>query len=514
MTHQTLHRQVARVATILAIATAALLPAYSQTPKNPAEKFVLDQLKLTGAADLSGQPEKNLHHEFVEALIANAHSGISITGATIDGTLSINNTTLAFPLTFQTCKMPDGFDLESNAFARDFTLSDCEIGSEENDSKAQALFISSTFAGAVILDGSKFHNGVDFTDTQIGGQLYSSCVHFTSPTDQADFDSTRIQGQALFQKSHFHSTLNFKNAQLFYLDIESAPDDDPCPNKSVENGVDLDLNQAHIEHGLTLKGLHLSLTGGLLDVEGKAKIRQITPRNPDKYSLDLSHSHFQSLCIESPESMTNRDLAIGVLLYGISFDWIAVLSKDDPNIDGFSCDDDNLPPLNIHTPSGRRLLDLFKNSQSAGPTPYLQLEAFLQRVGNDEDADETYFQMRREQRRSFSWYRQAIDWILDVSVRYGRRPMRASFPWIVLFGIGVYLFWSKDKMEKENGSTDDWYCPIWYSLDLISPVDLGIATKWRPGPAHPNLRAYAQIHRIAGWILIPLIAAAATGFIK
>jgi len=85
---------------------------------------------------------------------------------------------------------------------------------------------------------------------------------------------------------------------------------------------------------------------------------------------------------------------------------------------------------------------------------------------------------------------------------------------LILFAVGVWLFWSKEKMVPDDDSTDEWYNPFWYSLDLLSPVDLGISKKWRPGPAHPNRRTYAQIHRIAGWIIIPLIAAAITGIIK
>jgi hypothetical protein len=69
-------------------------------------------------------------------------------------------------------------------------------------------------------------------------------------------------------------------------------------------------------------------------------------------------------------------------------------------------------------------------------------------------------------------------------------------------------------MEPEDKSTDLWYNPFWYSLDLFSPIDLGMAKKWRPKKLYPEVRGYGQVHRLLGWILIPLIVAAITGIIK
>jgi hypothetical protein len=68
-------------------------------------------------------------------------------------------------------------------------------------------------------------------------------------------------------------------------------------------------------------------------------------------------------------------------------------------------------------------------------------------------------------------------------------------------------------MEPEDSDcTDTWYNPFWFSLDLLSPIDLGVSKRWRA--KHPILRNYSQMHRVAGWILIPLIVAAITGIIK
>jgi hypothetical protein len=50
-----------------------------------------------------------------------------------------------------------------------------------------------------------------------------------------------------------------------------------------------------------------------------------------------------------------------------------------------------------------------------------------------------------------------------------------------------------------------------YSLDEFVPVDLQIAKLCRPAPGWRQL--YSAIHIIAGWILIPLLVAAVTGFL-
>ena len=55
---------------------------------------------------------------------------------------------------------------------------------------------------------------------------------------------------------------------------------------------------------------------------------------------------------------------------------------------------------------------------------------------------------------------------------------------------------------------------FWYSLDVFAPaIELGVDKAWQPDTKFTLGKNYAYIHRIAGWILVPLILAALTGII-
>ena len=82
---------------------------------------------------------------------------------------------------------------------------------------------------------------------------------------------------------------------------------------------------------------------------------------------------------------------------------------------------------------------------------------------------------------------------------------------LALVVLGTFVF-RRDQMTQEEKSSDNWYRSNWFSLDLLSPVHLGVSKKWRPND--DKLRDYAQIHRVAGSVLIPLIVAAITRLIK
>ena len=90
-----------------------------------------------------------------------------------------------------------------------------------------------------------------------------------------------------------------------------------------------------------------------------------------------------------------------------------------------------------------------------------------------------------------------------------------------LWGLGIILFGSlvfrHRYMEAQDPSKPvRLYNPFWYSLDLFAPViDLQTASAWKPtrhGPAF--LHHDSRLHRILGWILVPIGAAAVTGLTK
>ncbi len=70
-----------------------------------------------------------------------------------------------------------------------------------------------------------------------------------------------------------------------------------------------------------------------------------------------------------------------------------------------------------------------------------------------------------------------------------------------------------EPQQPEDASRS--YNALWYSLDLFLPlIDLQAASAWQPKQDRRFARNYMRVHRIFGWILIPVGLAAFTGIIK
>ncbi|WP_143074335.1 hypothetical protein [Nitrosomonas sp. Nm166] len=67
-------------------------------------------------------------------------------------------------------------------------------------------------------------------------------------------------------------------------------------------------------------------------------------------------------------------------------------------------------------------------------------------------------------------------------------------------------------VSLDNHMLDRFFSRFAYSVDQFVPVDLEIAKHCHPAPGWRQ--AYNAFHILAGWILIPLVVAAATGFLN
>lgn len=488
----------------LALLSAAFVtqgPASAgQVAPTPAEQFVLQHLKTRGEADFneSDLKERTISHEFLEGLITGPATisaisayGINLSNANIQGELNITNMSIPFPLRFAKCKFDGGIDFSYDTFAHDLTITESEVGHStkgRSEPGTNALFIGTKVDGTLNLDGTYFYSAVNLTYAEIGSEFLSDDVHYES-AEGADFDSLKTNAPLFFRKSHFAGRLNLTDAELFSLEIEDAL---PAPSSSSDpmGTMSLEINQAHIKHGFEMKNVSLALfQAGFMDVEGPTDFDNVVPLG----RVDLNHSHFQNLTISGFDQWLKRGVAAREFrLDGLSFDGIEI-----PNA-----------PVD---PSAMRMLTLI-DSCAYSPQPYLELERFLRTHGSPDKADETYIDMRRRERERLSFWKKPFDWMLDVLVGYGRRPWRSGFFALFLVCVGAVIF-RKSRMEHDDEKcTDGWYNPFWFSLDLLSPIDLGVSKRWRAKSS--LLRNYAQIHRVAGWVLIPLIAAAITGIIK
>jgi len=485
---------------LLAGAIANAPAAFGQVAKTPAEKFVLEHLKIKGEADLEESPlkenERVLRHEFLEEFITSTHPnaaivayGINISNVTVHGQLNVNNATIAFPLRFAKCKFEGGIDFSYDKFAHDLSLDHSVIGIKDmNANTSSALFLGMKVEDALNLHGTYFYSTVNFTYAEIGSELLSDEVHYESPED-ADFDSLKAKAPVFFRKCHFAGKLNLSDGDLFSLQLEgSLPlgqnSSDPLGN------IDLEINQAQIRHGFEVKNVALSrLQAGFVDMEGPTDLENVVPVG----HVDLNHSHFQDLTITGFDQWLQRGV-----------------KTRDFRLEGLTFDGIELPQYQVE-PSAIRMLALIDSSPYS-PQPYLELERYLRAHGNPDEADDVYIDMRRRGRAQLYFLQRPFDLMLDLLVGYGRRPWRSGLAALLLILVGALIFRRQCMEHDDEKCSDEWYNPFWFSLDLLSPIDLGVSKRWRAKDY--RLRNYAQVHRVAGWILIPLIAAAITGIIK
>jgi hypothetical protein len=483
------------LAPIVAMVIAPALKAGQDVPLTPVEQFVVAELKAGREADLSHRPRKDriLTHEFVEKLITGGfpdpeiqRRGVSIIYATIKQPLEVSSTTVPFRVWLKSCEFERGIDFSYTRFARDLSFEGSRFGkpfseakSISDDNDVQAFFVGMRADGTANFSHTVFNVPADFTYAQFGTDLIFDDVDSEA---HADLDELTVRGPVFFRGDRFAGGLDLADADLFELFLEN-------PRSKVE----LNLSQTHIQRGASLKNVELSSwKAGSLIANGLVRLDRVTSSG----LVDLAHSHFQNLTLTGFEEWLK--LKPGMLnLEGISFDTLDIDSS-------------------IVDPPAARMLELI-NSESCpfSPQPYLELERFLRAHGNVEKADEVYIDMRRRQRQRLSWINRPWDFLLDVMLGYGKETWRTVVCAAVIIMVGAFVF-APNKMEWNNPKeTQRTYNRFWYSLDEFAPViDLGLAKNWG---AIQNSRCtcyYARFHKIAGWILLPLVIGAITGIVK
>lgn len=151
------------------------------------------------------------------------------------------------------------------------------------------------------------------------------------------------------------------------------------------------------------------------------------------------------------------------------------------------------------------------------PGFYSHTEAYLRKIGNTSEADELFIaQKQRERKERLGGLPWLTNLFLDLVVGYGRKPQRALYLGLLIIALGCVVFLRKQGMTQRSNKVETApYNPFWYSLDLFAPViDLQAASNWMPEQNRWFARNYVHVHRIFGWILVPIGIAAWTGILK
>ncbi|HVA83728.1 MAG TPA: hypothetical protein VNF28_02405 [Candidatus Binataceae bacterium] len=454
-------------------------------------------------------PARTIRAELIRWLVADPQarpfvhpSGIGIGGAKIGGELDLSYLTLNAPLTIINSAIPDGIDfsfahLQGLDLSRDVTgpltgdratiTGDVQLtGGKYGPVSGDRV----TIAGDLLLTGGDF-GPVSLFRAEIGGSLDCSGGRFVGGADPLSIVEATIRGDASFN------------------------------NGFTTNGV-VDLTLAQIGRGLSFKDAHFIGTG-------------VNGLNADRATID--GTFYWDSIVPTPGTELNLTDARTASLWDDAASWPATGNLF---IDDFVYGDISGGPSDAQS----RLRWLARQPSGYRPQPYGQLAKVMRERGSDIGAVDVMMakeDARRDQ-SGLGWSARLWSSVLDVTIGYGYRPMRALW-WIFSFvALGSMLFgWGYRERAitptepaayeafVQSGEPPRHYPPfnaVVYSLENFLPVvDLHQGTYWRPNPRHGAggrvralsgtlLRWYLWVHILAGWIITPLLAAGLSGLVR
>ena len=408
-------------------------------------------------------------------------SGIGFGGAAVTGQLDFSYLTLSWPLTILGSAIPDGLD---------FSFAHLPALDLSRDVTGPIMGDRSIIDGDLLLTGGNY-GPTSLYRTEIDGSFDCSGAEFLRGDDPLSVIEATIKGDVSFHTGF------------------------------TTNGV-VDLRLAQIGRGLSFNHARFIGTGenGLnaqrARIEGTFYWVDIT-RTP-RTMLDLSNARAAALWDDASSWPAPGRLSIDDFVYG--------------DIMGGPTDARSRLDWIARQPGGFR------------PQPYGQLARVMRERGSDIGAVDVMIAKEQARRHVGGLGLGERIWnvLLEVTIGYGFRPMRAIW-WIFFFvALGAALFaWGyreRTITPTESAAYDCFvrsgepplhYPPfnaLVYSLENFLPVvDLHQGTYWRPNPRHGSggrvralsgtvLRWYLWVHILAGWIITPLLAAGLTGLVR
>jgi len=476
-------------------------------------------------------------------------------GATIKGTAMFENAEFGVdvffensvfekPVNFKNFKVGNFAYFEGTIF-NDKT--DFESGTVERD----AHFAKALFNGNANFKSIKVGNLADFQ-----GAVFNGDAIFESGIVERDayFSNAAFNGDAYFDYftsgrfMDFVGTTFNKKISFTYTVVGWPYFKDAIFN----GGVDFEGMQASNDFDLTGAAYNYSkepFTVYLASVDGRVLFEGFTA----PAGLSLEHNHFGDLEIIGQENQqykiidmtatkidgdmivqsveTFEFLAEGVTVADSTiFDNVSVATKldmsnasigfftigqfawpnnpDSFNLLGMTYNDIGLVDDELDDKTWAVLLKMIEQS-TYSPQAYRTLEQFLTEKGHpDWAADVEFSRKHRERdqiltRYSGPWFWSSFLWLFSG---YGQRPQFA-FGWSALvIIIGTIVFRREEDMViLDDSDAKPPYNPVLYSFALFLPyIDLEIASKWDPKPDRKFAGLYKHIHRLLGWILMPI----------
>jgi len=423
--------------------------------------------------------------------------GLRLSGAIISGALDLEGCRLPFDVRLADCRFESALVLRSSTL--ETLLLD---GSTLPGLLAEKL----TARGGVYLRGASIEGPADLRGAQIGGGLIADGASITRPGDDAlAADGIDVRGGMLLRGAIIHGAIAIVGGRLGGdFDASGAelvnPGRDVLRAEGLETRGDVLLRRARVTGCIVLTGARVSgdvdLGGGgfaapgadalLLNrakVEGALMMREGATIDG---LLNLNGTSVDAV-VDTPESWpATGDIALNRFIYkgflaapsaaAVRLDW---LSRQAPERWG----------------------------EDFWPQPYEQLAAVLADSGQPRDSRRVLITKERLQRRAQRarmkpWAARALLWaadgVLDVTIGYGLRPLRATL-WLFLFWlVGVAIFSAAEQAAAVRPAavlavrSPEWVLCGVQAPDTVMMVSLGVARMGLARPGEPQLHCWRR----------------------
>jgi hypothetical protein len=433
---------------------------------------------------------------------------VSLEHCTFDGAVNLERAVAKRDLSLASSAFKQCPSFKGATFESDFDLSGAQFLDDQHEVNLQRItteselhfdeayffggvnFFHGHWKGLVFLNSASVGNGKRglFDDVKAEDDILGSSVQFGGPVSfnfsddkgiyftkcefkgRAEFGSNTVSRSVSFENSRFDDRFSFRQngvGQDFDLrNGQFVKQRDPLTKPTTENGLfEVDLWRTSVG-GLT-RFNHATFAG----------------------SLSLQASDLQALDIEDIKPWTRSKRTT------------------------------SLKNATIRRFEGRPPEDFvrFIDRSEFDPGIYFKLEAFLKAEGQTRAADQVFI---HEQNRDRQTRLKGMDYLKNLIwgavTGFGRQVWLALIWSAGVVAIGSVLFWrSSDMQLRDEKFTGRKYNPIWFSLDVFAPViDLEEASVWCPRPDRPWKWFYLRVHRILGWILVPIGIVAITGALQ
>ena len=419
---------------------------------------------------------------------------------------------------------------------------------------------AATFHGLVIFESCTI-NTANFQGVTFGGLAdFSRTViqldaNFDDSTfaEDANFMLFAVERSADFNRVQFHGPADFSEASLGRASFVDASFDSWLSMSEAQVTTNLDLSNArfnssdeyidlsHMRVGESILLINLQAPGNLALDRTRATELIIIGAQDGPALTELS-----LWLTKTGDQFLLADLLIGSLLAdGASFDGTTNISNvsiteefdlrntrlqllvidglswpqepDAFDMRGMTYADIDLGEGELTEDTWKQLLYIVQES-TYSPQAYRALAVFLTEKGHPDWANQVSLAMKRRERSealaplSAAWL---WSWFLEIFAGYGYNPALAFLWSLLVVGAGAFVFRrEQDMLRVDQDEVKLHYHPLLYSFALFLPyIDLGVAAKWEPNPDNRFTSTYKHIHRLLGWVLMPVALLAFSGIL-